>query len=221
MGVNSSIRRHGFIATFLQSHPPVHNFTVCILPDFAEKQISMKSRENRSIGSGESTSLADPRGRPRGSKFSLIHAVFGKNLKNNSNFGSWRINLGKILGPPLYIVKFGRAIPPPRAMFFQFHAFFGKFGEIVCWRPTPTPRVGAPTSRKFWICHWSGNIVCSLFLKTAWKWKNLDRGGRASLPPPWILQWYGDTEDNVQTGVFTVLKINGNCVFPILNLKLG
>ena len=41
-------------------------------------------------------SLADPRGGARdarppwGSKFFHFHAVFGKNVKNNSNFGSWR-----------------------------------------------------------------------------------------------------------------------------------
>ena len=40
--------------------------------------------------------LADPRGGardappPRGSKLFHFHAVFGKNVKNNSNFGSWR-----------------------------------------------------------------------------------------------------------------------------------
>ena len=38
---------------------------------------------------------------PRGSKFFHFHAVFSKNLKNNSNFGSWRTPLGKILDPPL------------------------------------------------------------------------------------------------------------------------
>ena len=38
---------------------------------------------------------------PRGSKFFHFHAVFGKNVKNNSNFGSWRPPLGKILDPPL------------------------------------------------------------------------------------------------------------------------
>ena len=41
-------------------------------------------------------SLADPRGGARdarppwGSKFFHFHAVFGKKLKNNSTFGSWR-----------------------------------------------------------------------------------------------------------------------------------
>ena len=40
--------------------------------------------------------LADPRGAPGtrappwGSKFFHFHAVFGKKLKNNSTFGSWR-----------------------------------------------------------------------------------------------------------------------------------
>ena len=43
-----------------------------------------------------SLALADPRGAPgtrpppRGSKFFHFHAVFGKKLKNNSTFGSWR-----------------------------------------------------------------------------------------------------------------------------------
>ena len=40
---------------------------------------------------------------PWGTKFFHFHAVFGKNLKNNSNFESWRTPLGKILDPPLNI----------------------------------------------------------------------------------------------------------------------
>ena len=46
-------------------------------------------------------SLADPRGGARdarppwGSKFFHFHAVFGKKLKNNSTFGSWRPPWGK------------------------------------------------------------------------------------------------------------------------------
>ena len=53
------------------------------------------------------SALADLRGGRQGraptwgSKFFHFHAVFGKNLKNNSNFGSWRTPLGKILDPPL------------------------------------------------------------------------------------------------------------------------
>ena len=58
--------------------------------------------------------LADLRGAPgtrapRGSKFFPFHAVFSKNLKNNSNFGSWRTPLGKILDPPLGKVIFSEA----------------------------------------------------------------------------------------------------------------
>ena len=41
---------------------------------------------------------------PPGSKFFHFHAVFGKNLKNNSNFGSWRTPLGKNLDPPLLMI---------------------------------------------------------------------------------------------------------------------
>ena len=53
--------------------------------------------------------LADLRGGRQGrappeSKFFHFHAVFSKNLKNNSNFGSWRTPLGKILDPPLLAV---------------------------------------------------------------------------------------------------------------------
>ena len=45
--------------------------------------------------------LGGRQGRPRGSKFFHFHAVFSKNLKNNSNFASWRTPLGKILDPSL------------------------------------------------------------------------------------------------------------------------
>ena len=38
---------------------------------------------------------------PWGSKFFHFHAVFSPKLKNNSDFGSWRTPLGKILDPPL------------------------------------------------------------------------------------------------------------------------
>ena len=41
---------------------------------------------------------------PWGSKFFHFHAVFGKNLKNNSNFGSWGAP-GKILDPPLNTIE--------------------------------------------------------------------------------------------------------------------
>ena len=41
---------------------------------------------------------------PGGPNSLIFNQVFGKNLKNNSNFGSWRIPLGKILDPPPYCV---------------------------------------------------------------------------------------------------------------------
>ena len=50
---------------------------------------------------GGTFALADPRGAPGtrappwGSKFFHFHAVFGKKLKNNSTFGSWRPPWGK------------------------------------------------------------------------------------------------------------------------------
>ena len=53
---------------------------------------------------------------PRGSKFFHFHAVFGKNVKNNSNFGSWRPPPGKILNPPLYVAAFGSFVPPDPLM---------------------------------------------------------------------------------------------------------
>ena len=38
------------------------------------------------------------------------NAVFGKILKNNSNFGSWRTPLGKILDPPLTSIRVSRNV---------------------------------------------------------------------------------------------------------------
>ena len=32
----------------------------------------------------------------------------------------------------------------PRSKFFQFHAVLGKFGEIVCWQPSPHPEGWRP-----------------------------------------------------------------------------
>ena len=55
-----------------------------------------------SIGGSKGGGVGAPGTRPPwGSKFFHFPAVFGKNLKNNSNFGSWRTPLGKILDPPL------------------------------------------------------------------------------------------------------------------------
>ena len=42
---------------------------------------------------------------PWGSKFFYFHALFGKKLKNNGTFGSWRTPLGKILDPPLRTLR--------------------------------------------------------------------------------------------------------------------
>ena len=50
---------------------------------------------------GGSKGALGTRASPGGSKFFHFHAVFGNILKNNSNFGSWRTLLGKILDPPL------------------------------------------------------------------------------------------------------------------------
>ena len=67
--------------------------------DSTSYQISMNLK--KSFGTFILISLADPRGGardappPRGSKFFHFHAVFGKNVKNNSNFGSWRPPRGK------------------------------------------------------------------------------------------------------------------------------
>ena len=73
-------------------------------------------------------SLADFRGGARdarppwGSKFFHFHAVFGKNLKNNSNFGSWRTPLsgGSRISP-----RRGRQLPGGGAN-IQFHQNFPK-----------------------------------------------------------------------------------------------
>ena len=48
---------------------------------------------------------APPPPPPPGSKLFHFHAAFGKNLKNNSNFGSWCIPLRKILDPPLITIN--------------------------------------------------------------------------------------------------------------------
>ena len=39
-----------------------------------------------------------------------------------------------------WLIKGGREGPPPPSKFFQFHAFLGNFGKIVCWRPPPPPQ---------------------------------------------------------------------------------
>ena len=91
---------------------------------------------------------------PRGSKFFHFNAVFGKNVKNNSNFGSWRPPLGKILDPPLLCMLPCHACPlpctPPTthtpchvyppAMHAPHHAFPRHACPLPCM-PLPSPRV--------------------------------------------------------------------------------
>ena len=50
--------------------------------------------------------------------------------------------------------------PPRGPNSFNFMQCLGKFGKIVCWR-SPSPRVGALTSGKFWTSHW---ITCKILL---------------------------------------------------------
>ena len=64
-------------------------------------------------------------------RFFHFHAVFGKNLKNNSTFGSWRTPLGKILDPPLNTVsthfncaKLSRPDETPSCSKNYEHAFY-------------------------------------------------------------------------------------------------
>ena len=78
--------------------------------------------------------LADPGGRqgraplPPGSKFFHFHAVFGKKLKNNSTFGSWRTPPppGKSLDPPL------DAVLPPCGIFSSDWSAFLQPIECAC-----------------------------------------------------------------------------------------
>ena len=54
--------------------------------------ILKRNRKHWRIQGGAPGTRAPP---PLGSKFFHFHAVFGKNVKNNSNFGSWRPPWGK------------------------------------------------------------------------------------------------------------------------------
>ena len=55
------------------------------------------------------------------------------------------------------------------------------------WRIQDFPDGGAPTSKVGALTYY----LATFLLKTAWKWKNLDREGGARVPgaPPWIRQW--------------------------------
>ena len=67
---------------------------------------------------------------PPVSKFFLFHAVYGKNLKNNSNFGSWPTPLGKILDPPL-LLRAAITLPPTFAA--------PPFYSTPSWQHLPPP----------------------------------------------------------------------------------
>ena len=60
---------------------------------------------------------------PGGSKFFHFHAVFGKNVKNNSNFGSWRPPPGKILDPPLIVLR-------TKNVFYRLKKCHNKYAHI-------------------------------------------------------------------------------------------
>ena len=83
-----------------------------------------------------------------GSKGGTGDAVFGKNLKNNSNFGSWRTPRGKSWIRHC-VVSIG-------SLFSR--RFWEKIGQILSWQPNfgvgacnlPLP---PPPSRKSWIRH--------------------------------------------------------------------
>ena len=64
--------------------------------------------------------------------------------KSGSNQYQWRF----------YIVNFGRDTPPPPGV--QILSISCNFWETLAklYVGAPTPRVGAPTSRKSWIRHW-------------------------------------------------------------------
>ena len=60
-----------------------------------------------------------------------------------------------------------RALGGPNS--FNFMQFLGKFGKIICWRPSWG--VGAPSSGKSWIRQWSlsSKAVFSLFAKVTFR----------------------------------------------------
>ena len=62
--------------------------------DDATAQLRRQKRLKHIIG-GSKGDARDGCPPPWGSKFFHFYAVFGKNVKNNSNFGSWRPPWGK------------------------------------------------------------------------------------------------------------------------------
>ena len=57
-----------------------------------------------------------------------------------------------------------KGINPWGSKLFQFHAVFGKFGEIVCWCP-PSSEGWRPTSGKSWIRHWVDLMYFPVLMK--------------------------------------------------------
>ena len=51
--------------------------------------------------------------------------------------------------------------PPPGSKFFQFHAVFGEIWQNHMLAP-PLGGVGAPSSGKSWIRHWSSHLTADL-----------------------------------------------------------
>ena len=111
------------------------------------------------------------------------------------------------------------ARPPPRSKFFQFHAVFQKFLRNLLLAP-PSPQGWCPYLQEILDLPLIGEYRMQFFPENCMKMKEFRPRGRASLPPPWILQWYGDTEDNVQLG-FSQFENKRQSCFSILYLKLG
>ena len=61
-----------------------------------------------------------------------------------------------------------RGTCPPNRNSLNFMQFLGKFDEIVCWRPPPLGGVGAPSSGKFWIRHWTTFPQLLLWVGRGW-----------------------------------------------------
>ena len=129
---------------------------------------------------------------------------FGKNLKNNSNFGSWRTPLGKILDPPLKWYLSG----------WKSYLFAREEVNSIIWVISLTPRkslrpiafffqsipVADPGfSRGGGVNPPGGAWTRQIFPKTAWNRKNLDAQGGACVPhaPPRsanVYSWFDSTE---------------------------
>ena len=81
------------------SRPPVTDLIIVLSVN--DLLVNVWGTPSCTVTIGGSKGGRQGRAPPLGSKFFHFHAVFGKKLKNNSTFGSWRPPLGKILDPPL------------------------------------------------------------------------------------------------------------------------